>query len=190
MIFSDLEFQTRWLAGRRSAHCQPGQSIDRHSKCSYYVLLGVQGEIVVEQRISMTSLVVDDIAEARRFFEVGLGWQVNAAPSPEVVFFQVVGGVFALYSRAALAKEIGQDVTGNRTGAVTLAWNSRSEDDVDKMFKEALQAGARTVKQPEKSFWGGYSSYVEIPGGHLLEIAYNPFWSIEPDGAVTLPPPL
>jgi len=143
----------------------------------------------MEQRISLTTLVVDDIDEARRFFEAGLGWQVTAAPSPEVVFFQVIGGVLALYSRAALAEEIGREVTDSRTGAVTLAWNGRSEEEVDQVFHEALSAGAKPVKHPEKAFWGGYSSYVQVPGGHLLEIAYNPFWTIEPDGAVTLPPP-
>jgi len=142
----------------------------------------------MEQRLSMTTLAVDDVAAARRFFEQGLGWQVNAAPSPEVVFFQIPGGVFALYCRQALAKEIGREVTGNPTGAVTLAWNARTEDEVDSTYQEALAAGASEVKPPEKAFWGGYSSYVEIPGGHLLEIAYNPFWSIESDGTVTLPP--
>ncbi|WP_299816708.1 VOC family protein [uncultured Roseibium sp.] len=143
----------------------------------------------MEQRISMTTLAVPDVAEARRFFEKGLGWKVNAAPSPEVVFFQVPGCVFALYSRSALADEIGREVTDNTTGAFTLAWNARSEAEVDEAFKTALAAGASPVKQPEKAFWGGYSSYVEIPGGHLLEIAHNPFWTIEDDGSITLPPP-
>lgn len=143
----------------------------------------------MEQRISMITLVVDDIGETRRFFEVGLGWKVNAAPAPEVVFFQVIGGVLALYSKAALSREIGREVTGERTGAVTLAWNGRSEEDVDRMYEEAVAAGARPVKPPEKAFWGGYSSYVEVPGGHLLEIAHNPFCTVEPDGSVTLPAP-
>jgi len=143
----------------------------------------------MEQRISMTTLAVPDVAAARAFFEDGLGWEVNAAPSPDVVFFQIVGGVFALYSRDALAKEIGQDVTRETTGAITLAWNARSEKEVDEEFRKAVKAGAASVKQPEKAFWGGYSSYVELPGGHLLEIAYNPFWKIEDDGAITLPPP-
>lgn len=141
----------------------------------------------MEQRISMTTLAVPDVGAARQFFESGLGWKVNAAPSPEVVFFQVIGGVFALYSREALAKEIDRPVTENPTGAITLAWNARSEKDVDEMFAKAVKAGANPVKTPEKAFWGGYSSYVEVPGGHLLEIAHNPFWTLAPDGAVELP---
>ncbi|WP_299480995.1 VOC family protein [uncultured Roseibium sp.] len=142
----------------------------------------------MEQRISMTTLAVPDVAEARRFFEDGLGWQVNAAPSPDVVFFQIIGAVFALYSRDALEREIGQEVTKQTSGAITLAWNARSEEDVDAAFKLAVNAGGKIVKRPEKAFWGGYSSYVEVPGGHLLEIAYNPFWQIEEDGAIKLPP--
>ncbi|WP_434051380.1 MAG: VOC family protein [Roseibium sp.] len=143
----------------------------------------------MEQRISMTTLAVPDVATARRFFEDGLGWEVNAAPSPDVVFFQIIGGVFALYSRDALAREIGKDVTSETRGAITLAWNARSEKEVDVEFRKAVEAGAAPVKQPEKAFWGGYSSYVEVPGGHLLEIAFNPFWKVEEDGAITLPPP-
>ncbi|MHA7772114.1 VOC family protein [Roseibium sp. M-1] len=141
----------------------------------------------MDQRISVTTLIVEDVAATRRFFEEGLGWQVNSSPSPEVVFFQVTGGVFAIYGRAALAEEIGHPVTETPTGAITLAWNGHSEDEVDKSFLKALAAGARPVKEPQKAFWGGYSSYVEIPGGHLLEIAYNPFWSIDADGSVVLP---
>lgn len=141
----------------------------------------------MEQRISMTTLVVEDIAGARRFFESGLGWRISEAPSPEVVFFQVIGGVFALYSRNALAEEIGREVTADRLGAMTIAWNARTEQEVDLSFQQALEAGAKSVKAPARAFWGGYSSYVEVPGGHLLEIAYNPFWPVEPDGSITLP---
>ncbi|MEP3430881.1 MAG: VOC family protein [Roseibium sp.] len=143
----------------------------------------------MDQRISMVTLAVPDIVEARRFFETGLGWKVNASPSPEVVFFQIIGTVFALYDQKALEKEIDRPVTRDTIGAVTLAWNARSEVEVDEMFKKAVGAGAKPVKTPEKAFWGGYSSYVEVPGGHLLEIAFNPFWTIEKDGAITLPAP-
>ena len=72
-------------------------------------------------------------------------------------------------------------------GAMTIAWNARSESEVDDVFSQAMRARAISVSKPTKVFWGGYSSYVEIPGGHLLEIAYNPFWSIDDAGNVTMP---
>ncbi|XYK80335.1 MAG: VOC family protein [Labrenzia sp.] len=141
----------------------------------------------MDQRISMITLVVPDIMTARAFFETGLGWQVKAAPSPHVVFFQIPGGVFALYDRGALEDEIGTKVTGAPFGAMTLAWNAKERGDVDAMFEKAVAAGARPIKDPQEAFWGGYSSYVEVPGGHLLEIAFNPFWTVNDDGSVQLP---
>ncbi|CTQ67861.1 VOC family protein [Roseibium alexandrii] len=143
----------------------------------------------MDQRISMITLIVPDIMTARAFFETGLGWQVNAAPSPHVVFFQIPGGVFALYDRNALEDEIGSKVTTAPFGAMTLAWNAKARDDVDTMFAKAVAAGARSVKEPQEAFWGGYSSYVEVPGRHLLEIAFNPFWTVTDDGSVLLPDP-
>jgi catechol 2,3-dioxygenase-like lactoylglutathione lyase family enzyme len=143
----------------------------------------------MDQRISMITLIVPDIMTARAFFETGLGWQVNAAPSPHVVFFQIPGGVFALYDRNALEDEIGSKVTTVPFGAMTLAWNAKARDDVDTMFAKAVAAGARSVKEPQEAFWGGYSSYVEVPGRHLLEITFNPFWTVTDDGSVLLPDP-
>ncbi|TYC52264.1 VOC family protein [Rhodobacterales bacterium] len=143
----------------------------------------------MEQRISLVTLAVPDVAVARRFFEQGLGWTVNSAPNPQIVFFQTGGSVLALYAREALSAELGLSVTETPMGAMTIAWNGRSEEEVDAAWRQAVSAGARPVKEPEKAFWGGYSSYVEVPGGHLMEIAYNPFWPVETDGSITLPPP-
>jgi uncharacterized glyoxalase superfamily protein PhnB len=35
--------------------------------------------------------------------------------------------------------------------------------------------GVAIIKEPQKVFWGGYSSYIADPDGFLWEIAYNPF---------------
>lgn len=140
------------------------------------------------QRLTMITLAVQDIAKTRDFFEIGLGWTLNASPSPDIAFYQIPGMVFALYSRDALSREIALPVTDQPFGALTLAWNGRTQDEVDAMYAKAVAAGATPVKPPEEAFWGGYSSYVEIPGGHLLEIAHNPFWTLNEDGTVQLPP--
>ena len=41
----------------------------------------------MEQRISLITLGVDDLARARRFYEEGLGWVAHAAPEG-VVFYE------------------------------------------------------------------------------------------------------
>ena len=51
----------------------------------------------------------------------------------------------------------------------------------------ASEAGATSVKPPEEVFWGGYSSYVADPDGHLWEIAHNPYSPNDADGRIQLP---
>lgn len=42
----------------------------------------------MEQRVSLITLGIGDLARARRFYE-GLGWQAGMAVDEEVVFFQL-----------------------------------------------------------------------------------------------------
>jgi len=142
----------------------------------------------MQQRISMTTLAVDDLEAAKTFFEEGLGWIAAAGGNDIIAFYQLPGAVFSLYSRQALERDLGREVPAESTGGISLAWNGASEAEVDSVFARAVAAGAEPIKQPEKVFWGGYSGYVGLPGGHLLEIAHNPFWAMDEKGAVTMPP--
>ncbi|WP_417684757.1 VOC family protein [Roseibium sp.] len=141
----------------------------------------------MEQRITMTTLAVADLAETRRFFEEGLGGRPAVGGNEHVAFYQLPGAILGLYDRAHLEKDLGRSLPKETLGGMTLAWNGRSEADVDEVYEQAVKAGAGPLTRPEKVFWGGYSGYLEIPGGHLLEVAYNPFWTLKDDGTVELP---
>ena len=143
----------------------------------------------MEQRLTLITLGVEDVAATRRFFEDGLGWRPADFDSDDVVFYDTGGTVLALFGRAALAADAGLADDGHGFAGVTIAWNGASREAVDAAFAEAVAAGAEPVKPPEAVFWGGYSGYVRIPGGHLLEIAHNPGFPLGPDGSMTLPPP-
>ncbi len=140
----------------------------------------------MEQRISLVTLAVEDVDTVAAFFEDGLGW-IRSGREGDIAFYQTGGSILALYGRKSLEEEIGRALPADTLGGITIAWNGRSEAEVDKVFQQAVDAGAEPVKRPVKVFWGGYSSYVAIPGGHLLEIAYNPFWPIDPQGNIAIP---
>ena len=55
------------------------------------------------------------------------------------------------------------------------------------VFAEWVDKGATPTKPPEAVFWGGYSSYVADPDGHLWEIVHNPLMPNSADGKVTFP---
>ena len=72
-------------------------------------------------------------------------------------------------------------------GAMALAFNTRTRDEVDRVLREVQEAGARLIKPAKDAFWGGYSGYFADPDGHLWEVAWNPGFAIAEDGAITLP---
>ncbi|HXF37007.1 MAG TPA: VOC family protein [Actinomycetota bacterium] len=140
----------------------------------------------MEQRVSVITLGVRDLARARRFYEA-LGWRAGAAPQDDVVFFQAGGLVLALWDRAKLAEDSGTRDAGG-WGGVTLAHNVRSPAEVDAVMARAEAAGATIARPAGETFWGGYSGVFIDPEGHPWEVAHNPGWSLLDDGSVRLPP--
>jgi predicted lactoylglutathione lyase len=138
----------------------------------------------VEQRLSLLTLGVTDLARARAFYEA-LGWTTGAGPDDDVVFFQAGGMIVALWSRASLADDSGVE-DGGGWGGVTPAYNTRSPAEVDAVIEEARRAGARIAREPAATFWGGYSGVFVDPEGHPWEVAHNPHWTIGEDGSVHL----
>ncbi len=140
----------------------------------------------MEQRVSLVTLGVADLARSRRFYEE-LGWTTRAAPGDDVVFFQAGSIVVALWSRDELARDSGVGDSGGY-GGITLAHNVRSPDEVDAVVAEARSAGATVTREPGPTFWGGYSGVFADPDGHPWEVAHNPRWHLAEDGSVVLPP--
>ncbi len=138
----------------------------------------------MEQRVSLITLGVRDLGRARRFYEA-LGWTTRAAPDDDVVFFQAGGMIVALWGRDQLAEDSGVEDSGG-WGGITLAYNTRSPEEVDAVIEEARAAGATIPREPGETFWGGYSAMFVDPDGHALEVAHNPRWTVEPDGSTRL----
>ena len=141
----------------------------------------------MEQRISLITLGVQDLAKARAFY-AGLGWHTNAAADDDVAFFQAGGMIFALWSRANLESDSGVTDNGG-WGGITLAHNVSSPAEVDAVVEEARAAGATIAREPAGTFWGGYSGVFVDPDGHPWEVAHNPGWSLGEDGTITLAAP-
>jgi predicted lactoylglutathione lyase len=139
----------------------------------------------MEQRVSLITLGVTDLARARAFYE-GLGWTTRAEPGDDVVFFQAGGLVLALWDRAHLAEDSGV-TDGGGWGGVTLAYNVREPREVDKVIEQARAAGGTIPREPGETFWGGYSGVFVDPDGHPWEVAHNPRWTVHPDGSTELP---
>jgi uncharacterized protein len=138
----------------------------------------------MEQRLSLVTLGVRDLKNARAFYEA-LGWKTGAGPDDDVVFFQAGGIIVALWDRALLAEDSTVE-DGGGWGGITLAYNVRSQQEVDAVIEEARRAGATIGREPAETFWGGYSAIFIDPDGHPWEVAHNPRWRITDDGQTRL----
>ena len=138
----------------------------------------------MEQRVSLITLGVSDLARARAFYEA-LGWTTGAQPEDDVAFFQAGGMVVALWGRGQLAADSGVE-DGGGWGGMTLAYNARSPAEVDTVIEEARAAGAQIPRAGAPTFWGGYSGMFVDPDGHPWEVAHNPHWTIAEDGSIRL----
>ncbi len=138
----------------------------------------------MEQRLSLVTLGVSDLERSTSFYEA-LGWTTGAAPADDVVFFQAGDMIVALWDRGSLAEDSVVEDTGG-WGGITLAHNVRSPAEVDAVIAEAEAAGARIGRAGAETFWGGYSGVFVDPDGHPWEVAHNPHWTIDEDGATRL----
>ena len=89
--------------------------------------------------------------------------------------------------RHELANDANVAADGHGFNGVTLAYNTRSREEVDAVLQEAATAGARILKPAQEAFWGGYSGYFSDPDGFLWEVAWNPFFPIAGDGRIRIP---
>ncbi len=134
----------------------------------------------MEQRLSIITLVVEDLTRSRAFYRDVFGWSEIEPVVESIAFFQLPGIQFALYPQAEMAKEHTTSV-GSPQG-FTLAHNVNSEEEVDAVYADAVSKGATGLKAPEKVFWGGYSSYIAGPDGEQWEVAFNPYTLVNDDG--------
>ncbi len=142
----------------------------------------------MEPRVTLVTLGVDDLTRAVAFYRDVVGWEPASVVDDDVAFFDLDGFILALWLNGSLAADLGAgEASRGRFEGVTLAYNARSRDEVDAIFARLGERGARIVKHPVETDWGGYSGYFADPDGHHWEVAWNPFWPVRDDGRIAFP---
>lgn len=138
--------------------------------------------------LSLVTLGVANLKRSIAFYET-LGFHRKAAAAEGVGFFQAGACAIAVFPSEELAKDANVAFEGMAENfrGVALAWNCRSQHDVDAVIKCAGRAGAVVRKPAQDAFWDGYSGYFSDLDGHLWEVAYNPHFPLSDDGRLQLP---
>jgi uncharacterized protein len=136
---------------------------------------GRRNIVAMEQRISLVTLGVTDLARARAYYEA-LGWKGAQQPDDEIAFYQAGGMVFGLWTALG----------GHGAPGIELAHNVRSSEEVEAVLAAAERAGATIARPAARADWGGYTGAFADPDGYVWEVADNPDWALKDDGSVRL----
>ncbi|WP_306577319.1 VOC family protein [Bradyrhizobium sp. SRS-191] len=140
-------------------------------------------------RFTVITLGVSEMRRSIAFY-ASLGFARKFRATGEAVaFFDTGGTVLALYPWEALAQDADVADAPRPPGfrGVTLAWNCRSETEVDAALSSAVEKGATLLKPARPTDYGGYSGYFSDPDGHLWEVVVAPGIDVGEDNRVHLP---
>lgn len=136
----------------------------------------------MDQRLSVITLGVRNLKRARSFYDA-LGWKAASEDeTDQIVAYDLICMTLCLYPLDKLAEDATVRIERQGYSTINLAYNVRSEEEVDSTLEEVVKAGGRLIKPGQKVFWGGYSGYFADPDGNLWEVAYNPFAPLGPNG--------
>lgn len=141
--------------------------------------------MTIPARLSIVTLGVSDLGRSIAFYEA-LGWAKASASLDGIAWFSLTGSVLGLFPLDELAEDAAVAVGHGGFGGITLAINLESEALVDDAIATAAAAGATVLKQPVHADWGGYSGYFADPDGYPWEVAFNPMFELDADGALRL----
>ena len=140
-------------------------------------------------RLTVVTLGVRDFHASLRFYEA-LGFvRKFRATGDEVAFIDAGGVVLALWHWELLAEDemLPTDSGPPAFRGMSLAWNCKTQDDVDAAFARAMAAGAKLLRKPESTSYGGYRGYFADPDGHAWEVVSAPGFEFTEDGRLILP---
>lgn len=138
----------------------------------------------MEPRVSIVTIAVDDLERMAAFYQA-MGLKRHRIDEG-VAFFQMGGVILALFPRKDAEPDAGIEF-GNGVSRVYLAYNTRSDAEVDQVLAEAERAGGSIVKPAGRAFWGGWYGYFADPEDNLWEVAHNPQFPIDEAGNIKLP---
>jgi len=140
----------------------------------------------MKARLNIVTVGVKDLRESREFYKKALGWEPGPGSDGNIVFYNQLGIIFALYPMDKLAEDAALPAERSGFSGVTLAINLEAKEAVDELFAKVVANGGKALIEPRETFWGGYDAYFADPNGQAWEIAWAPFWQYDEQGSLKL----
>lgn len=133
----------------------------------------------MEQRITVLTIGADDLTAMKTFYRQVLGW-TTVAENKDIAFYKLNGFLLSICDKRMLAEFIGVDHSGQGFRSVTIGYNVDSKEEVLKLY-EQLKDKVKILKEPTQPPFGGLFFYFTDIEGNIIEIAHNPFITLDED---------
>ncbi len=131
----------------------------------------------MEQRISVLTIGANDLSAMKIFYGQILGWK-TVAENKDIVFYQLNGLLLSICDRKILADFIGVDPKGQGFRSITIGHNVDTKEEVLKLY-DRLKDKVKILKEPTEPPFGGLFFYFTDIEGNIIEIAQNPFITLD-----------
>ena len=123
-------------------------------------------------RLDGFGLFVEDMAKMIRFYRDVLGFEIKESEDTSNVYLVKDGTLFLLYGRKDFEKMTNRryEYIKGLNGHFEIALYVDSFDEVDDVFRKAVENGAVPILSPELEPWGQRTCYIADPEGNLIEI--------------------
>ena len=85
--------------------------------------------------MTFITLGVKDLNQSIDFYENKFGWKRSELSNESIIFYELNGVRMAVFDREELAEDATVDPSGNGFGSFTMAYNTRSEKEVDDLIE-------------------------------------------------------
>jgi uncharacterized protein len=134
----------------------------------------------MEQRISVLTIGADNLTKMKTFYSEVLGWK-PVTQNQDIAFLKLNGFLLSICDRKMLADFIGINAQGSGFRSVTIGYNVPSREEVLRLYQE-LKEKVAILKEPTEPPFGGLFFYFQDIEGNILEVAYNPFITLDSTG--------
>lgn len=131
----------------------------------------------MEQRISVLTIAAENVSAMKHFYGQVLGW-TTVAENKDIAFYKLNGFLLSICDRKALADFIGIDHNGQGFRAVTIGYNVDKKEEVRALY-EQLKDKVKILKAPTEPPFGGLFFYFADIEGNIIEVAQNPFITLD-----------
>ena len=139
---------------------------------------------IMQQRISVLTIAAEDLPAMKKFYEDIMEWK-PVAENKDIVFYKMNGFLFSLCKRDPLAEFIGVNPEGSGFRCMTFGYNVGTEDEVKRLYEDLKNKGVKILGVPSQPPFGGLFFYFEDVEGNILEVACNPYVTLDSDNNAT-----